>query len=123
MFMNTLRGLLPANAYAKTSYLMVIVYITLEFIMGQAVESVNSQLYQDSQTVNASACEFMELILKSFRPENSMSQYIAAVIIHPILRTLRNTIDNQDHAMQVHLLNLLKVIFFHSLVDKADEFK
>jgi hypothetical protein len=33
--------------------------------MGQAVESVNEQLYQESQTVNASACEFMELILKS----------------------------------------------------------
>lgn len=42
-------------------YIQVIVYTTLQFIMGQAVESMmNKELYQETQTVNASACEFME---------------------------------------------------------------
>ena len=47
-------------------YIQVIVYTTLQFIMGQAVESMmNKELYQETRTVNASACEFMELILRS----------------------------------------------------------
>lgn len=41
-----------------------------------------------------------------------MSNEIAHIIIDPILKTFRQVIDNQNHAMQVHLLNLLKVIFF-----------
>jgi len=50
---------------SKLNYLTVITFVTLEFIMGQAVESIDEKLFQGSQTVNASACEFMELILKS----------------------------------------------------------
>ena len=80
--------------------------------MGQAVQSVDNGLYQESQTVNASACEFMELILKSLEAHPETSNKIAHIIVDPILRTFKQVIDNQNHAMQVHLLNLLKVIFF-----------
>ena len=80
--------------------------------MGQAVQSVDNSLYQDSQTVNASACEFMELILKSLENHPEVSNEIAHLIVEPILRTFSQVIDNQNNAMQVHLLNLLKVIFF-----------
>jgi hypothetical protein len=62
------------------------VYITLQFIMGQAVQSVDHTLYQESQTVNASACEFMELILKSIESNTIISNKIAHIIINPILR-------------------------------------
>ena len=62
--------------------------------MGQAVESVNEQLFQESQTVNASACEFMELILKSLEQHKEIAMEIAHVIIDPILKTFRQVIDN-----------------------------
>lgn len=54
----------------------------------------------------------MELILKSLEQHKETSNEIAHFIIDPILRTFRQVIDNKNHAMQVHLLNLLKVIFF-----------
>lgn len=54
----------------------------------------------------------MELILKSLEQHKEYSNEIAHIIIDPILKTFRQVIDNQNNAMQVHLLNLLKVIFF-----------
>lgn len=84
------------NLRCQNKYLQIIVYITLQFIMAQAVESVNEKpyLYQESQTVNASACEFMELILKSLEQHKELSNEIAHIIIDPILRTFRQVIDN-----------------------------
>ena len=55
----------------------------------------------------------MELILKSLENHPEISNKIAHLIVDPILRTFNQVIDNQSNAMQVHLLNLLKVIFFH----------
>ena len=57
--------------------------------MGQAVQSVDQTLYQESQTVNASACEFMELILKYLEPYKDTSNRIAHMIIEPLLRTFK----------------------------------
>jgi len=34
--------------HCEGKYIQVIVYITMQFIMGQAVESLNQQLYQES---------------------------------------------------------------------------
>ncbi len=53
----------------------------------------------------------MELILKNLEPNREISNEIAHIIIDPLLKTFKQVIDNQTHAMQVHLLNLLKVIF------------
>lgn len=54
----------------------------------------------------------MELILKSVQPYKDLANEIAHVIIMPVVKTLRQSIDNGNVAQQVHLLNLLKVIFF-----------
>ena len=55
-------------------YIQVIVYTTLQFIMGQAVESMmNKELYQETRTVNASACEFMEQILRAINQYKDLS--------------------------------------------------
>jgi len=55
-------------------------------------------LYQESQTVNASAAEFMELILKSVQPYKDLANEIAHVIISPLVKTLRQSIDNGNVA-------------------------
>ena len=94
-------------------YIQVIVYTTLQFIMGQAVESMmNKELYQETQTVNASACEFMEQILRVINQYKDLSQEITHLIITPIVKTLRTSIDNSNNALQVQVLNLLRVILF-----------
>jgi hypothetical protein len=78
----------------KFKYLEIIVYITVQFIMGQAVQSFDNTLYQESQTVNASACEFMELILKYLEIHKIEFEKIANQIIEPILRTFKQVIEN-----------------------------
>ena len=63
----------------------------------------------------------MELILKSLESHSDISNKIAHIIVYPILRTFKQVIDNQNHAMQVHLLNLLKVIFFECKFNDSKE--
>lgn len=62
----------------------------------------------------------MELILKSLETHKEMANEIAHVIIDPILKTFRQVIDNQNYAMQVQIMNLLKVIFFQCNFDSQD---
>ena len=82
-------------------YMQLIVYTTLSFIMGQAVESMmNRELYQETQTVNASACEFMELMLRSVNQYKELSQEVSHLIINPVIKTLRNAIDNSNKLLQ-----------------------
>ena len=100
---------------------------TLSYIMGQAVESLNKDLYFSTQVVKASACEFMELILNSIKDFSDLEREIKHMIIGPIIKTLRTAIDNKNDAEQVHLLNLLRVILFegefynHKLAAKKEE--
>ena len=64
--------------------------------------------------MQASACEFMELILRSIKANEKLLTEILHLIIWPIVNTLRIAIDNQNPALQVILLNLLKVILFEN---------
>jgi hypothetical protein len=85
---------------------------TLSYIMGQAVESLNKDLFFHTQVVKASACEFMELILNSIKDYSDLVREIKHMIIGPIIKTLRTAIDNRNDAEQVHILNLLRVVLF-----------
>jgi hypothetical protein len=84
--------------YCTGKYIQSIVYLTLQFITGQAVESLSSQLYIETQTVNASACEFMELVMKSIQSRTLLSVEITHLIINPLVRALRLAINNQNNA-------------------------
>ena len=53
----------PTEVHSE--YIEAIVEITLTFIMGQADDVLGRSVTQETHTVNASAVEFMELILKS----------------------------------------------------------
>jgi hypothetical protein len=96
--------------YCNDKYIQAIVYITLQFIVGQAVESLSSSLFIETQTVNASACEFMEQVMKSIFSKTTLSIEITHLIIRPLVNALRQAINNKNNAQQVHLLNLLQVI-------------
>jgi len=62
-------------------------------------------------TVNASACEFMELILKQVEKYSSISNKISHIIVKPLIETFYHVIKKKNHAMQVNIINLLDLIF------------
>ena len=62
-------------------------------------------------TVNASACEFMMLILKQVEKLEDTSNRIAHFIIRPLIDTFYNLIQKKkNYAMQVNIINLLQFI-------------
>jgi hypothetical protein len=62
-------------------------------------------------TVNASACEFMELILKQVHKYSNYSNKIAHTVIKPLITTFYNVIRKENYAMQVNIINLIDIIF------------
>ena len=87
------------NSKSYNKYIQVIIYLTLQFIMGHYVECLSEELYQETQIVNATACEFMELIIRSisqFSPDYCTE--IMHMIIKPLLINLRSAIDNKNDA-------------------------
>jgi hypothetical protein len=58
----------------------------------------------------------MELILRSINQHPDWLTEILHLIIGPVVNTLKIAIDNQNPALQVIILNLLKVILFENEV-------
>jgi hypothetical protein len=48
--------------------------------------------------------------MKSIQSKTNLSIEITHLIINPLVKALRQAIDNKNNAQQVHLLNLLQVI-------------
>lgn len=67
-------------------------------------------LMAETLTVNASACEFMELILKQVQRDPYVSYRIAHMIIKPLITTFYTVIENENYAMMVNIINLLDLI-------------
>ena len=68
---------------------------------------------KDIENSIASSCEFLEMIINLLDPKQ-ISQRICSKIIEPLLDVLNKAIDNNNLVMQVQVMNLLKVILFHS---------
>ena len=64
----------------------------------------------------------MELILKSMQKFPSLATEMTHLVIEPLVSTLNCAIQNKNNALQVHLLNLLKVLFEGEFFFKS-EFK
>ena len=97
------------NLRNQNIYIDLLVVLCLKFIEG-------NQLKKDaveSSSVNASSCEFLEMIINLLDPKQT-SQRICSIIIEPLLDVLDKAIENQIFVMQVQVLNLIKVILFHS---------
>lgn len=93
------------------TYYDLFIHISVKFIIAQLNQEQINKLVPDSHSVNATACEFLELILRSSK-EFPVSWYVAHDIIGRILKALSQSIEQKDNAMQVQLLNLLKVMLF-----------
>jgi hypothetical protein len=97
-------------------YIQGFACITLQYIMGQSFDQEgdqdqNSRNKGKTAAVNASACEFMELLLKSVQEYRALSTELSHLLIEPLVETLKQAIINNNSALQVHLVHLLKVLF------------
>lgn len=63
-------------------------------------------------TVNASANEFMELILKQVEKYPLISNKIAHIIMSPMIDTFYAAVQKRNYAMQVNIINLLNLILY-----------
>jgi len=93
------------------TYYHVFIQICVKFIIGQLNNAQASRFATETHSVNATACELLELILKSSK-DTDTATVVAHEIINRILKALSTAIEKHDNAMQVQLLNLLKVILF-----------
>lgn len=97
----------------KLTYIDLLVGICLKYIEGQAIESLSVKFHLENASVNASSCEFLELLITNM-DKSETSQKISNYLINPLLQVLEHSIANKDIVMQVQLLNILKVILFQS---------
>lgn len=64
-------------------YLDLLVIICLKYVQGQAIESMSQKFYRENAAVNASACEYIELLITNV--ENPMvSLRFAEYIMEPL---------------------------------------
>jgi hypothetical protein len=94
------------------TYFQVFIHICVKFIVGQLKSDQMSKYSSDAHSVNATACEFLELLFRSSK-DSPVTSMAAHEMLPRLMKALSTAIEiKQDNAMQVQLLNLLKVILF-----------
>jgi len=58
-------------------------------------------------TVNASACEFLQLILKHVEKYQTESNKLAHLILEPMIETFYEVVKKKSLAMQDNIINIL----------------
>ena len=71
------------------------------------VEQQGNDDSDGANKVNASACEFLEVILKQVTGYPIIANKIAHLIVKPLIQTFYYCINRKKEAMQVNLINLL----------------
>ena len=110
-------------------YMDVMIAITLKFIKVQYHDEMDDKTSQRNiLTINASACEFMELLLKQISTDKfkKESNEIAHQIISQLIDSFKDVISRNDQAMQVNIINLVGLILKITTFEKqnlAEDFK
>eukprot|EP00357_Protocruzia_adherens_P015861 CAMPEP_0114978266 /NCGR_PEP_ID=MMETSP0216-20121206/3710_1 /TAXON_ID=223996 /ORGANISM="Protocruzia adherens, Strain Boccale" /LENGTH=1788 /DNA_ID=CAMNT_0002339441 /DNA_START=180 /DNA_END=5546 /DNA_ORIENTATION=- len=103
-------------------YLELLLEMALKYIQGQALESFSNDQMKDfhlgNAAVNAASCDLIELLISYVEP--LQSSRIVKVVLDPVVNLIRHSINNKDDVIQVHLLSVLKNIFFNQNF-KTDE--
>ena len=60
--------------------------------------------------VNANACEFLEVVLRELSIVSEVSLEINHLLINTLVKTFRNSIDNDNTQLQLNLLLIFKAI-------------
>lgn len=106
-------GSVEAGDARTLTYLDLLVLLCLRYIQGIALESMSARFSQENAAVNASACEFLELLISHIENKR-VSLNLCSFVIEPMLKVLSHAITNQNYVMQIQTLHLLDIILFHS---------
>lgn len=65
-------------------------------------------------SVNANACEFLEVLLRELNAVQDVSLEVNHLIIKILVKTFKTSISNENTQLQMNLLNIFKAILFKS---------
>ena len=98
---------------ADSTYLELLIGITLKFTQGKCVDSLSKEFKRENYSVNASSSELLEFLLNKIEDKNLLMKF-ALEINQPIVSLLDKAIKDNDEVMQVQLLSVLSVLYFNS---------
>jgi hypothetical protein len=98
---------------ATLNYLCLLISIALRFTQARCKEDVNNEFKEESYSVNAASCEFLEFLVNIIS-DGDLLINVANEINRPLLNLLDKAIENNDEVMQVQLLAIIKIIDFNS---------
>ena len=118
-------GLFPLTL-ENYDYLFLLINISVRFIKGEFEKGVSEDLIEESLSVNSTACEFLELLIKKINNSNILYNISKATLI-PIYYILAQKlgVDNKnenkevrrDEVMQIQLLEILKILMIDTKYD------
>eukprot|EP00828_Plagiopyla_frontata_P022364 TRINITY_DN28949_c0_g1_i1.p2 TRINITY_DN28949_c0_g1~~TRINITY_DN28949_c0_g1_i1.p2 ORF type:complete len:253 (+),score=37.83 TRINITY_DN28949_c0_g1_i1:145-903(+) len=101
--------LIQNTVVTQQTYMMLLVTICIKYVQGQANEALDKKFQQDNASVNASSCEFLELLINRIE-QKSVQLQIILDIKQQLQIALKHAIYNKDFVLEVQLLNLMKCI-------------
>ncbi len=123
-------GLFPLTL-ENYDYLFLLINISIRFIKGEIENVINEDLIEESLSVNSSACEFLELLIKKINNTkllNEIAQKTLIPIYYILAQKLNINKDNQintnenkevkqDEVMQIQILEILKILIIDTHYD------
>ena len=91
------------------NYLEALLFVALKFTIAQAPEGISRAFFNNNESINACAGDFLEQVMNTIGVERRAAE-ISHLLVKPILVALRNAILNMNSVMQVQLLNILTVL-------------
>lgn len=65
----------------------------------------------DNPGVDLAACEVLEVLIKNIN-SSELSNHVLKYNINDLLNSLHFATVNEEHLLQIQILNLLKIVFF-----------
>jgi hypothetical protein len=108
-------GIKYKNEYEYQNYLELLLHLTLKAITTEPVDELPSDFKEDCRSIQAAACEFVELILDRSSP------VLAYQAVQPLLFSIKRSYENGDNVMQLLVLEVLNVIFFRCKISQVSD--
>lgn len=106
-------GVKYKDEFNYQNYLELLLHLTLKCIIAEPVDELPSDFKEDCRSIQAAACEFVELILDSSSP------VLAYQAVEPLLFCIKRSYENSDTVMQLLVLEVLNVIFFRCKISQV----
>ena len=107
---------------ATLNYLCLLISIALRFTQARCKDDVNNKFKEESYSVNAASCEFLEFLVNIIS-DGELLINVANEINRPLLNLLDTAIESNDEVMQVQLLAIIKILDFNTSAQNYNQDK